>query len=56
MADQVPGSVFDVVPSSGHVPPLENPEATTGRLIAFLDGLDGHDGHDGHDARPLSPG
>jgi 3-oxoadipate enol-lactonase len=47
MADQVPGSVFDVVPSSGHVPPLENPEATTGRLMTFLDGLD---------ARPLSLG
>ncbi|MFD2795917.1 alpha/beta fold hydrolase [Promicromonospora vindobonensis] len=39
IADQVPGSTVDSVPGSGHLPPLENPAATTDRISAFLDGL-----------------
>lgn len=39
IADRTPGSAFALVPDSGHVPPLENPAATTDRLITFLDGL-----------------
>ncbi|KOX17438.1 hypothetical protein ADK67_38435 [Saccharothrix sp. NRRL B-16348] len=36
LADLLPGAVLEVVPAAGHVPPLENPEETTDRLVTFL--------------------
>lgn len=35
-ADLIPGAVFHVIPNTGHLPPVEAPEAYTTLLIPFL--------------------
>lgn len=37
MADLIPGAVLEVIEDAGHLPTLEQPEATTDALIRWLD-------------------
>ncbi len=39
MAENIPGSLFRVIPGAGHLPPLEAPEAWAEAVGAFLSGL-----------------
>jgi pimeloyl-ACP methyl ester carboxylesterase len=39
MADAIPGGRLAVIPGAGHLPPLEQPEATTASLREFLRSL-----------------
>jgi YbgC/YbaW family acyl-CoA thioester hydrolase len=39
MADAIPGSRLAVIPAAGHLPPVEQPEATTASLREFLRSL-----------------
>jgi pimeloyl-ACP methyl ester carboxylesterase len=36
VADRVPGARFDVIPTAGHMSPLENPPAFNAALASFL--------------------
>lgn len=36
LADAIPGAHLEVIPGAGHLPPLEQPEATTAALQRFL--------------------
>ncbi len=38
MAESIPGARLEVIPGSGHLPPLEQPEATTKVMARFLEG------------------
>lgn len=40
IAEAIPGARFVVIPDSGHLSPLENPQAFNAALAEFLDGLD----------------
>lgn len=35
-AGEIPGAVFDVVPQAGHLPFIEQPETTAGKVLDFL--------------------
>jgi pimeloyl-ACP methyl ester carboxylesterase len=39
LADGIPGAVYSVIPGSGHLPPVEQPLATTRVLAEFLESL-----------------
>ncbi|HEY3011631.1 MAG TPA: alpha/beta fold hydrolase [Gemmatimonadales bacterium] len=39
MAEAIPGARFAVIPGAGHLPPVEQPSATTERLREFLSSL-----------------
>ncbi len=39
MAKSIPGARIAIIPGAGHLPPVEQPEATTQRLQEFLRGL-----------------
>lgn len=36
LADAIPGAALEIIPGAGHLPPLEQPEATTEALRRFL--------------------
>ena len=40
IAAAIPGSVFEIVPSAGHLAPYENPSAANAAMLRFLEGLD----------------
>jgi pimeloyl-ACP methyl ester carboxylesterase len=39
MAEALPRGQLEVIADCGHLAPLENPEATSNALLAFLNGL-----------------
>lgn len=39
MAESIPNARYEVIPNAGHLAPVENPEATSRAILAFLDGL-----------------
>jgi len=36
MADAIPGAGLAIIPGAGHLPPIEQPRATTEALESFL--------------------
>jgi pimeloyl-ACP methyl ester carboxylesterase len=36
MAEQIPGSHFEIVPGAGHMSPIENASFVNGRIKKFL--------------------